>query len=849
MMSPDVPNKSATPGAEPQLKPAQRAYGAGYKLIGKNYQTADLMAKVTGKAKYAEDFRAEGMLFCKLVLSPMPHARIKRLHLDDALAIPGVKAILAADDIPAQADSLNDNGAVIKASKWGERALTNEPIYQGDPILAVAAVDEVTAAEAIEAIRIDFEPLPFVIDPLESLRPGGPNPREDGHVWVRPSPPAPPTPQLTEIKWTDKDFEDYSQGKLPMGHAPDEWSYGDIDDGFRKAALILDESFVTPDVSHQCLETRSAMAYWQNGKLFLHSGTQSTAQTVPAIAKWMNIDASKVVFISEYTGGGFGSKITGGLTMIIPALLSKKLNAPVMMRISREEEHFIGRARPSVQGRMKIGFAKDGRITAIDMFTVCNSGAYDAQGDGASAARIVSLLYQAPAMRQRAISVMTNTPPRSAQSAPGGMQGIAIIEPVLAKAARKLGIDQVALRRVNCPEGKAEFGPPSHGKRGHATSCFLQEALDRGAKQFRWDERANRNPKRIGTKVRGVGVSLSAYVGGSTGFDGLLVITPQGRVQFQSGIGNLGTESVIDVHRAGAEALGVPWEMCDVVWGDTSKNFPYTCASGGSTTTHTMSRASWAVAQECKQRLKEIAAKSLGGKPEDYEVANQRVFRKGGGAGLSFAQAAQKAIQLGGIYDGHDVTPDVNKLTKASVSALAGQGLVVSAKDKFPHDGNTFSYVALFAEVEVDVETGKYFLTDFLAYADVGTVMHPNALGGQILGRSTLGIAHAIGQKWVFDPHYGITVAKRFHHNKPPTILDVPVDMQWEALDIPDPETPVGARGIGEPPVGGGCAAVLNALSDALGDEIFQRAPVNADTILTSLEAGRPMQHPLMAHI
>jgi len=849
MMSPDVPNKSATPGAEPQLKPAQRAYGAGYKLIGKNYQTADLMAKVTGKAKYAEDFRAEGMLFCKLVLSPMPHARIKRLHLDDALAIPGVKAILAADDIPAQADSLNDNGAVIKASKWGERALTNEPIYQGDPILAVAAVDEVTAAEAIEAIRIDFEPLPFVIDPLESLRPGGPNPREDGNVWVRPSPPAPPTPQLTEIKWTDKDFEDYSQGKLPMGHAPDEWSYGDIDDGFRKAALILDESFVTPDVSHQCLETRSAMAYWQNGKLFLHSGTQSTAQTVPAIAKWMNIDASKVVFISEYTGGGFGSKITGGLTMIIPALLSKKLNAPVMMRISREEEHFIGRARPSVQGRMKIGFAKDGRITAIDMFTVCNSGAYDAQGDGASAARIVSLLYQAPAMRQRAISVMTNTPPRSAQSAPGGMQGIAIIEPVLAKAARKLGIDQVALRRVNCPEGKAEFGPPSHGKRGHATSCFLQEALDRGAKQFRWDERANRNPKRIGTKVRGVGVSLSAYVGGSTGFDGLLVITPQGRVQFQSGIGNLGTESVIDVHRAGAEALGVPWEMCDVVWGDTSKNFPYTCASGGSTTTHTMSRASWAVAQECKQRLKEIAAKSLGGKPEDYEVANQRVFRKGGGAGLSFAQAAQKAIQLGGIYDGHDVTPDVNKLTKASVSALAGQGLVVSAKDKFPHDGNTFSYVALFAEVEVDVETGKYFLTDFLAYADVGTVMHPNALGGQILGRSTLGIAHAIGQKWVFDPHYGITVAKRFHHNKPPTILDVPVDMQWEALDIPDPETPVGARGIGEPPVGGGCAAVLNALSDALGDEIFQRAPVNADTILTSLEAGRPMQHPLMAHI
>jgi CO/xanthine dehydrogenase Mo-binding subunit len=216
---------------------------------------------------------------------------------------------------------------------------------------------------------------------------------------------------------------------------------------------------------------------------------------------------------------------------------------------------------------------------------------------------------------------------------------------------------------------------------------------------------------------------------------------------------------------------------------------------------------------------------------------------------MTLAQAAQRAIQRGGLYDGHEVSPNLNKMTKASVAALAGQGLVGAARDTYPHDGVTFSYVASFAEIEADVETGKYHIVDFLAYADVGTVIHPQALGGQVLGRSTLGIGHAIGQKWVFDPHYGEMVSKRFYQSKPPTILDVPVDMQWEALDIPDPETPVGARGIGEPPVGGGCASILNALSDALGDEIFQRAPVNADTILTSLEAGRPMQHPLMAHI
>jgi len=535
--------------------------------------------------------------------------------------------------------------------------------------------------------------------------------------------------------------------------------------------------------------------------------------------------------------------------MIIPALLAKKTNTPVMMRISREEETFIGRARPSFQGRMKVGFSKEGRITALDMFVICDNGPYDAVGDAPSSGRIVSLLYQPLAMRWRGVTVLTNTPPRSAQSSPGGLQGIVIIEPIIAKAARKLGVDQVAIRRVNCPEGKASFGPAVQGKRQYATSAFLKEALDRGAEQFKWSERVARTPKRMGTKVRGVGVSLSCYVGGTIGFDGLLVIKPDGRITFQSGIGNLGTESVIDVHRAGAEVLGVPWEKCDVTWGNTAKNLPFTCVSGGSQTTHAMTRAAHAAAMDAKRKLQEIAAKKLGGRPEQYVVAGEHVFRKAGGASMTLAQAAKYAIQLGGVYDGHEAPSDVHKLTKASVAALAGQGLVAAAKDNYPRDGATFSYVASFAEVEVDVETGKYYILDFLASGDVGTVIHPRALGGQMLGRSTLGIGHAIGQKWVFDPHYGEMVSKRFHHSKPPTILDVPVDMQWMALDIPDPETPVGARGVGEPPVAGGCGAILNALSDALGDEIFRRAPVNADTILTSLEAGRPMQHPLMANI
>jgi CO/xanthine dehydrogenase Mo-binding subunit len=340
---PDNAQESAMKAEQEQPRP----YGTGYKLIGKDYSTNDQVAKVTGTAKYAEDFRAEGMLFCRLALSPMPHARVKSIRAEKALAMPGVKAILTPSDVPGHAAYMNDNGTMIKADKWGELALADEPMYQGEPILAVAAVDELTCAEAIEKIEIDMEPLPFATDPLESLRPGSSNAREDGNVWVRPAGRGPD--QLTVLKWTDEDFAAEKDGRMPMGHATEEWSYGDVDAGFKNAALVLDETFMTPDVSHQCLEPRTTMAYWQNGKLFLYTGTQSTFQTVAAIARWMHMDEDKIVFISEYTGGGFGSKITGALTLVIPALLSRKLNAPVMMRVSREEEHFIGRARPGIR--------------------------------------------------------------------------------------------------------------------------------------------------------------------------------------------------------------------------------------------------------------------------------------------------------------------------------------------------------------------------------------------------------------------------------------------------------------------------------------------------------------------
>jgi CO/xanthine dehydrogenase Mo-binding subunit len=373
---------------------------------------------------------------------------------------------------------------------------------------------------------------------------------------------------------------------MPLGKATDEWTFGKVDDAMAKADLVLDETFMTQSTGHQPLETRTAMAYWQNGKVYLHGSTQSTVQTVASVARWVGVPPTQVVLISEFTGGGFGSKIPGSIFMCIPALLSKKANAPVMMRITREEEHFIGRARPGILARTKVGFRKDGRIVAIDMYTICDNGPYDAQ-----ATRVrghVGLAGHINRNDAGGVTVLTNTPPKTSQRAPGGMQGIGIFEPILVKAARKLNIDEVEMHKINAPSGKAPFGPAlPNGKQAYVTSAFVKEALDMGRETFKWDEKkaALAAGRRKGTKARGIGVAVSPYAGGSLGFDGLFMIKPDGRVQIHTGIGNLGTHSMFDVHRVVADMLGVSWDDVDVVYGNTSKNLPWTCISAGSQTT------------------------------------------------------------------------------------------------------------------------------------------------------------------------------------------------------------------------------------------------------------------------
>ncbi len=805
---------------------------ADYKLIGKNYSTADLVAKVTGRAKYAEDFRADGMLFAKLLPSPMPHARVRSIDTSAAEAMPGVEVILTADELPP-VDAPNEAG------------LTNEPVYEGEPILAVAAVDETTAADAIERIRVELEPLPFAVDPLESLRPGGPDARLDGNTMAN--------SELTTIKWNDVDWAAIDRGEMPTdGPITDEWEVGDVEAGLAEADLVLDETVFHQSMGHQPLETRTAMAYWQNGKCYLYVSTQSTLRTHGPAARGIGIAPEDLVLVSEYCGGGFGSKIAGFVQMRLPALLSQKAGKPVMMRITRQEEHFIGRARPGLQGRVKIGYRSDGRITAMDMFFVQDGGPYGFSTDFMNAADQASLMYQPLSHRLRGLSVYTNTPPRSAQRAPGGLQAVSMIAPIMQKAANQLGIDPLELIRINAPAGQAKLGRPTNGEQGNVSSAFVREAADIGESTFDWQAMRARSGRRNGSKVTGIGVALSSFNAGAWGMDGLLTIRPDGKVYIHQGVGNLGTGSVFDTARAAMEALQTDWDQAEVIWGDTSKHLPWSTVQAGSTTTHAHTRANLAAGEDAKRKLLEIAAGALGGSPDDYDVADGRVFRRDyPRQGLGFAQAARRAIELGGRFDGHELPGDLNPVTVTAATALAGLGLMGVARDNYPLGGRVISHAIGFAEVEVDLETGAVVLKDYRVSTDVGTVINPRTLEAQLHGGAIQGFSAALGQKWTYDRRWGLQVSKRFYSNRPPTMLDVPHEepMQWVAQDKPDPFSPMGAKGIGETAEGAGSGAVLCAIADALGEGYFNRTPVMTDMILTRIENLPPAFSNLAAHV
>jgi CO/xanthine dehydrogenase Mo-binding subunit len=414
-----------------------------------------------------------------------------------------------------------------------------------------------------------------------------------------------------------------------------------------------------------------------------------------------------------------------------------------------------------------------------------------------------------------------------------------IMEPLLDKAARQLSIDRLAIRTLNGPGLTAQYGP----RRAPVSSCYMKEALDKGAGIFGWQQRLARNGQRQGSKVTAIAVGQAYHPAGFTGFDGLLRILPSGKVHIHTGVGNLGTFSHSSTARIAAEVLMVDWQDVVIERGDSRRHLPWNIGQFGSNTNFTMARTNYVAAMDALVKLKEIAARQFGGSPDGYDIDGRRVYRKGNPAqGLSYAQAAQRAIALGGRYDGHTLPEDLHAMTKLSATALAGTGLIGVAKDNLPTTGAAAAFAAAFVEIQLDLETGRYDIIEYVGVADCGTVIHPAGLATQIKSGAVQGFGVAGLERIIYDPQNGLPASVGFHHARVPTYGDVAQRFRVAAVDLPDPSSPLGTKGIGEPLLGCAGAAVLCAISEALGGHVFNRTPVVPDMILNHL-AGRPPAH------
>jgi len=798
--------------------------------VGKDFEVPDGRAKVTGRAKYADDYLFENLLHAKTVKSPYAHARVRSIDTSGAEAMSGVRAVITYEDAPQD--------------PVGQPALDPEPKVFGTPVAAVAAVDEYTAAAAAEEIDVEYEVLDHVIDPVETLKPGSANARSEGNVPTGEAAGESAEGQgggnaaIDTIKWPDADFS--TRYPTNPGEYTVEWSWGNVEDGLANADVVIEDVVEAHPVVNNPMEPRSSVAHWQsNGKLMVYGSSQSVSLTHTGLSGYLGISPADMVMINNYCGGGFGSKGTWYPQMAVPALLSKQVNQPVKIRGTRKEEFFWGNGRSSNVFRFRLGFSNDGRLTGLDVETIADAGAYssDALSNISSAFTALSANLQPETMRARGVGVFTNTPKRWPMRGPGQNQAAMAVEPLIDRAANELGIDRVEIRQINSPTN----GDPAGADQAPLTSAYLSEAYGMAADAFDYESKKSLNGQREGNVVHGIGIGSASHASGYVGFDGLVVIHTDGTVEVRQGAGNLGTESYAAVARLAAETLKVPWEQVQVSWGRSDKS-AFTLGQFSSNTTFTTGLSNVKAAETAVQYLKEIAVNEFGGSVDDYEVADAMVSN-GEGDSLTFAEAAQVAVELGGKYTGEEVPQKYQEslvpLTLAAAGDAYGQALVAFGKTGGDDLGGFVdSFNAALAHVTIDLETGKVEVEEMANWGDSGTIVHPDSYTAQIEGGAIQGIGYALTEHMRFDQETGVPVNTDWYKNKPPSIMDYSNSpLKVGGVDEPDSYGPHGAKGVGEPPYGAASAAVVSAIEAGLGTT-FMHHPITASDILDKIEAG-----------
>src|SRR5271170_5897359 len=805
-----------------------------FSIIGKPTAMIDAAEKTTGGGKYTDDLSVPGMLIGKILHSPYPHARIKRIVTRRAEALDGVVAVVIGKDAP--------NPYGILPVGHDEHALALDKVrYVGDNVACVVAVSESVAEKALELIEVEYEVLPAYFDPEESMK------AETNLIHDN-------KPHNLE-----KDYH----------HA-----FGDPDKGFAEADQVAEARFIANEVTHAAMEPHSTLAAFEidphtgnRGRLTVQSSTQVPYYLQHKLSLVLEMPMAQIRVIKPLVGGGFGGKSEVIPLEIIAAVAARKAQAPVKITYTREEVFLAHRGRPRTIIDLKTGIKNDGRITSVKARVVQDGGAYCSYGvvtilySGA----LLGALYDIPNIQYDGYRVLTNKPACGAMRGHGTVNVRFAFETELDELATKIGMDPAEIRQRNL------LKPPCITVNGLRVQSYgLPECIEKTVERSGWKQRRGKLPR-----GRGLGIACSHYVSGAANSiirsdmphsTVNIKIDRDGGVVVYTGAAEIGQGSDTMTAQIVAEVLGCDLSRVKIIAADTDLT-PIDLGSYSSRVTFMSGNAALRAAEDVKKNIVSAAARRMNCSPEDVIMRNDGVWKRSATAsdiGITMSDNRDERDAASGRVDGQILRGSVQQKRKeegpkehlsfeeAVVSAIDFHGGLTGTGSYAPpvearggkHKGGgvgpspAYSYSAQVAEVSVDEDTGEVTVHKIWAAHDCGRALNPVAVEGQVIGSVWMGLGQALEEEMVWKD--GLLMNPGLLEYRSPSSAESP-EIECIIVESIDPEGPFGAKEAGEGSLAATIPAISNAIYHAVGVRL-RESPFTPERILSALRAKKGMK-------
>ncbi|MEG2656772.1 MAG: xanthine dehydrogenase molybdenum-binding subunit XdhA [Clostridium sp.] len=751
-----------------------------YKVIGTSTKRLDAVAKVTGKAKYADDYFEREMLVGKVLRSPYAHAKIKNINTTKAKELDGVEAVITHLDLPkTKFATAGHPWTFDEAHRDVEDRLilTDKARFVGDAVAAVVARDEITAQKALKLIEVEYEVLPFVIDQEDAIKEGA---------------------TLIHEEKPNNIISSFGN------------SVGDIERELGCADRIFTAEFNTSTVQHCHMENHSAYAYTEaDGRITIVSSTQIPHIVRRIVGQALGLKWGRIRVIKPYIGGGFGNKQDVVIEPLTAAMCLAVQGRPVRYSLTREEGFVDTRVRHAMRLRFRTGVSKEGKLLAIDIENLVNNGAYASHGHSVtmSCGSKFRPLYDFKAIKYAPKTIYTNIPVAGAMRGYGVPQMMFALESHLDDIAKELNQDPVEFRKQNLIQ-------PNHvdpSSKNVARSFGLLECIEKGKELIMWDEKRSLYKNQRGDFRRGVGMACFSYFSGTypvalEAAGARIVMNQDGSVQVQVGATEIGQGSDTVFAQMTAEVLGIPVDMVHVISIQDTDITPFDTGSYASRQTFVTGAAVKKAALEIKNKVLEFASRKNGLNIDVMTIENCNIVEIRTG----ILVCSLEQIALESFYDRVYSCP-VTSDTSVNMRT------------------NAIAYGVTFAEVEVDIKTGKINILEIYNVHDSGTIINPMLAEGQVHGGVSMSLGYALSEQMIFDENTGKTLNDNLLDYKIQTILDTPT-IGSAFVEIPDDAGSFGQKSLGENTTISPAPAIRNAVLHATGVP-FNRIPMNPQRV------------------